>query len=270
MSYVPLHLHTEYSLLDGAIKIKKLCEFCKEQGWPAVAVTDHGVMHGAIELYKTAKEMGIKPLIGIELYVYHGDIEEKKPGHNELFHLVLIAKNNTGYRNIVKIASKSAVDGYYYKPRSNHELIEKYSEGVICLSACIQGEVSRSIINNEYEKAYEFAKYYKSIFGDDYYLELQEHGLREEEIANNGLLKIAKELDIKTVITNDSHYLNKEDASWHDTLLCINTNSSKADKENRFHFSNDEFYVKTPEQLRDSFRKLYAEIFEQSIKTRLK
>ncbi|MGN0196570.1 MAG: DNA polymerase III subunit alpha [Candidatus Gastranaerophilaceae bacterium] len=266
MSYVPLHLHTEYSLLDGAIKIKKLCEFCKEQGWPAVAVTDHGVMHGAIELYKTAKEMGIKPLIGIELYVYHGDIEEKKTGHNELFHLILIAKNNTGYRNIVKIASKSAVDGYYYKPRSNHELIEKYSEGVICLSACIQGEVSRSIINNEYEKAYEFAKYYKSIFGDDYYLELQEHGLREEEIANNGLLKIAKELDIKTVITNDSHYLNKEDASWHDTLLCINTNSSKADKESRFHFSNDEFYVKTPEQLRDSFRKLDAEIFEQSIK----
>lgn len=266
MSYVPLHLHTEYSLLDGAIKVKKLCEFCKEQGWPAVAITDHGVMHGAIELYKTAKEAGIKPLIGIEIYVYHGDIEEKKPGHNELFHLVLIAKNNIGYRNIVKIASKSAVDGYYYKPRSNHELIEKYSEGVICLSACIQGEVSRSIINNDYEKAFEFAKYYKSIFGDDYYIELQDHGLREEEIANNGLLKIAKELNIKTVITNDSHYLNKEDASWHDTLLCINTNSSKADKENRFHFSNDEFYVKTPEQLRDSFRKLDAEIFEQSIK----
>ncbi|MGN0005424.1 MAG: DNA polymerase III subunit alpha [Candidatus Gastranaerophilaceae bacterium] len=266
MSYVPLHLHTEYSLLDGAIKIKKLCNFCKEQGWPAVAVTDHGVMHGAIELYKTAREVGIKPIIGIEVYVYHGDIKEKKPGQNELYHLVLLAKNNTGYKNLVKIASKSAVEGYYYKPRSNHELIEKYSEGLICLSACIQGEVSFALRQKDYEKALETAKYYKSVFGDDYYLELQDHGLQEEEIANNGLLKIAKELNIKTVITNDSHYLKKEDASWHDTLLCIQTNASKAEKEGRFHFSNDEFYVKTPEELKSSFKKLDEETFEQSIK----
>ncbi|MGN0015617.1 MAG: DNA polymerase III subunit alpha, partial [Candidatus Gastranaerophilaceae bacterium] len=266
MSYVPLHLHTEYSLLDGAIKIKQLCNFCKEQGWPAVAITDHGVMHGAIELYKTAKESGIKPIIGIEVYVYAGDITEKKPGQNLLHHLVLLAKNNTGYKNLVKIASKSAVDGYYYKPRVNHALIEQHSEGVICLSACIQGEVARSIINNQYDEALEFAKYYKSLFGDDYYIELQEHGLPEEEKTNNGLLKIAKELDIKTVITNDSHYLKKEDASWHDTLLCIQTNSDKANKENRFHFPNDEFYVKTPEELRVSFKKLNPEIFEQSIK----
>ena len=266
MSYVPLHLHTEYSLLDGAIKVKKLCNFCKEQGWPAVAITDHGVMHGAIELYKTAKEIGIKPIIGIEVYVYHGDIKEKKPGQNELYHLVLLAKNNTGYKNLVKIASKSAVEGYYYKPRSNHELIEKYSEGLICLSACIQGEVSFALRQKDYEKALETAKYYKSVFGDDYYLELQDHGLPEEEIANNGLLKIAKELDIKTVITNDSHYLKKEDASWHDTLLCIQTNASKAEKETRFHFSNDEFYVKTPDELKASFKKLDEETFEQSIK----
>ncbi len=266
MSYVPLHLHTEYSLLDGAIKIKKLCNFCKEQGWPAVAITDHGVMHGAIELYKTAKEIGIKPIIGIEVYVYHGDIKEKKSGQNELYHLVLLAKNNTGYKNLVKIASKSAVEGYYYKPRSNHELIEKYSEGLICLSACIQGEVSFALRQKDYEKALETAKYYKSVFGDDYYLELQDHGLTEEEIANNGLLKIAKELNIKTVITNDSHYLKKEDASWHDTLLCIQTNASKAEKETRFHFSNDEFYVKTPEELKASFKKLDDETFEQSIK----
>lgn len=266
MSYVPLHLHTEYSLLDGAIKIKQLCNFCKEQGWPAVAITDHGVMHGAIELYKTAKEAGIKPIVGIEVYVYAGDIMEKKPGQNLLHHLVLLAKNNTGYKNLVKIASKSAVDGYYYKPRVNHALIEQHAEGVICLSACIQGEVARSVINNQYDEALEFAKYYKSLFGDDYYIELQDHGLPEEEKANNGLLKIAKELNIKTVITNDSHYLKKEDASWHDTLLCIQTNSSKAEKENRFHFSNDEFYVKTPEQLKNSFRKLDSEIFENSIK----
>lgn len=266
MSYVPLHLHTEYSLLDGAIKIKKLVSFCKDQGWPAVAVTDHGVMHGAIELYKTANEAGIKPIIGIEVYVYHGDITEKKPGQNKLYHLILLAKNNQGYKNIVKIASKSAVDGYYYKPRCNHELIENHSEGIICLSACIASEVSRAIWEEkDYDKALEVAKYYKSIFGDDYYLELQDHGLQEEELSNNGLLKIAKELNIKTVITNDSHYMKKEDASWHDTLLCIQTNSSKKDVD-RFKFSNDEFYVKTPEELRAAFRKLDDETFEQSIK----
>ena len=266
MSYVPLHLHTEYSLLDGAIKVKKLCQFCKDHGWPAVAITDHGVMHGAIELFKTAKEMGIKPLIGLEAYIYHGDITEKKPGQNELYHLILIAKNNEGYKNLVKIASKSAVDGYYYKPRSNHELIEKYSEGLICLSACIAGEVSNSIINDNYDEALKIAKYYKSIFGEDYYIELQAHGMPEEEKANKGLLKIAKQLKIKTVITNDSHYLNKEDASWHDTLLCLNTNASKANKESRFHFPNDEFYVKTPEQLKEAFKGLDEQIFEESIK----
>ena len=267
MSYVPLHLHTEYSLLDGAIKVKKLCQFCKEQGWPAVAITDHGVMHGAIELYKTAKETGIKPIIGIEVYIFDGDIEkDRDPAKNKLNHLILLAKNNTGYKNLVKIASKSAVDGYYYKPRSNHALIEKYSEGLICLSACIAGEVSGEIINGNYENALQIAKYYKSIFGEDYYIELQEHGIKEEKVANIGLLKIAKELNIKTVITNDSHYLRKEDASWHDTLLCINTNASKADKEGRFHFENDEFYVKTPEELKEAFSNLDDEIFEQSIK----
>lgn len=265
MSYVPLHLHTEYSLLDGAIKVKKLCEFCKEQGWPAVAITDHGVMHGAIELYKTAREAGIKALIGLEAYVYHGQLDERKKDQT-LYHLILIAKNDTGYKNLVKIASISSIEGLYYKPRSNHELIEKYSEGLICLSACIAGEVSNSLINDDYEKALEFAKYYQSVFGDDYYIELQDHGLPEEEKANNGLLKIAKELNIKTVITNDSHYLKKEDASWHDTLLCLNTNADKANKETRFHFPNDEFYVKTPEELREAFKKLDDETFEQSIK----
>ncbi len=267
MTYVPLHVHTEYSLLDGAIRIKQLCNFCKEQGWPAVAITDHGVMHGAVELYKTAKEdYGIKPIIGIEVYVYDGDITEKNTGQNILHHLILLAKNNIGYKNLVKIASKSAVEGYYYKPRVNHSLIEQHFEGLICLSACIQGEVARSVIDGNYKKALDFAKYYKSLFGEDYYIELQDHGLPEEEKANNGLLKIAQELNIKTVITNDSHYLKKEDASWHDTLLCIQTNSDKANKENRFHFSNDEFYVKTPEELRLSFKKLNKEIFEQSIK----
>ncbi|MGN0192405.1 MAG: DNA polymerase III subunit alpha [Candidatus Gastranaerophilaceae bacterium] len=266
MQYVPLHVHTEYSLLDGAIKIKDYCKFAKENDMPAVAITDHGVMYGAIEMYKTAREAGLKPLIGCEVYVFHGDIKEKnKPGEKN-YHLVLIAKNLKGYQNLIKIASIAQVEGFYYKPRVNHEIIEQHSEGLICLSACIQGEVARYIIDDKYEEAFEFAKYYHNIFKDDYYIEIQDHGLHEEEKANNGLLKIAKELGIKTVITNDSHYLYKEDASWHDTLLCINTNARKADKENRFHFQNDEFYIKTPEQLRDSFKKLDAETFENSIK----
>lgn len=265
MKYVPLHVHTEYSLLDGAIRVKEYCKFAKENGMEAVAITDHGVMHGAIELYKTAKEEGLKPLIGCEVYVYHGNIKEKKPGENRLYHLVLIAKNNTGYRNLVKLVSIANVEGHYYKPRINHELIEKYSEGLICLSACIQGEVARSIIDDEFEKAVEYAKYYQNLFKDDYYIEIQSHDMPEEEKANKGLVKIAKDLGIKLVITNDSHYLNKEDAAWHDTLLCIQTNSDKADKIGRFHFPNDEFYVKTPEQLRESFRKLDTETFEEAI-----
>ena len=190
---------------------------------------------------------------------------EKKTGKNVLYHLVLLAKNIKGYQNLVKLASISAVDGYYYKPRVNHELLEKYSEGIICLSACIQGEVARTIIDNDYDKALETAKYYKSIYGEDYYIEIQDHGLPEEEKANNGLIKISKELNIKLVITNDSHYIKKEDASWHDTLLCIQTNSDKANKEDRFHFSNDEFYVKTPEELRVAFKKLDNETFNQAI-----
>ena len=265
MQYVPLHLHTENSLLDGAIRIKELCKFAKENDMPAVAITDHGNMYGAIQMYETAKEMGLKPLIGCEFYVYDGDITEKNPAKTHPYHLVLIAKDQTGYKNLVKLVSIAKCQGMYYKPRINHELIEQYHEGLICLSACVQGEVAQGFIQGEKEKSYEAAKFYKGLFGEDYYIELQDHGLEKQKMSNPGLIELAKELDIKMVFTNDSHYLRKEDADWHDTLLCIQTNALK-ESNDRFRFPNDEFYVKTPEQLRDSFRWMEADMFDECIK----
>lgn len=265
MQYVPLHLHSEYSLLDGAIKLKDLCAFAKENDMPAVAVTDHGVMYGAIDFYKTAKEMGVKPLIGCEFYVYDGEITEKNSSKTHLNHLVLIAKDKQGYANLVKLVSIAHCEGFYYKPRINFELIKKYSQGLICLSACVQGELADLILQKELKKAKERAQKYKDLFKDDYYIELQDHGLDGQKRSNPDLINIAKELDIKMVITNDSHYLRKEDADWHDTLLCLQTNALKTD-ENRFHFPNNEFYVKTVSELRDAFKWLDSETFEQAIK----
>lgn len=265
MQYVPLHLHTENSLLDGAIRIKELCKFAKENDMPAVAITDHGNMYGAIQMYEEAKSAGIKPLIGCEFYVYDGDITEKNPAKTHPWHLVLIAKDQTGYKNLVKLVSTAKCKGMYYKPRINHELIEKHHEGLICLSACVQGEVAQGFIQGNKEASYEAAKFYKGLFGEDYYIELQDHGLEKQKMSNPGLIQLAKDLDIKMVITNDSHYLKKEDADWHDTLLCIQTNALK-ESQDRFRFPNDEFYVKTPEQLRDSFKWMEADMFEECIK----
>lgn len=264
MQYVPLHLHSEYSLLDGAIKLKNLCKFAKENDMPAVAVTDHGAMYGAIDFYRTAKETGVKPLIGCEFYVYDGDITERNSSKTRLNHLVLIAKDKQGYANLVKLVSIAHCEGFYYKPRVNFELVEKYHEGLICLSACVQGELADLILQKELKKAKERAQQYKDLFKDDYYIELQDHGLDNQKRSNPDLINIAKELDIKMVITNDSHYLRKEDADWHDTLLCLQTNALKSD-ENRFSFPNNEFYVKTVSELRDAFKWMDAETFEQAI-----
>lgn len=264
MQYVPLHLHSEYSLLDGAIRLKDLCAFAKENDMPAVAITDHGVMYGAIDFYRTAKDMGIKPLIGSEFYVFQGDLTEKNQSRNHLNHLVLIAKDKQGYANLIKLVSIAHCDGFYYKPRINFDLIKQYSQGLICLSACVQGELADLILQKELLKAKETAAKYKELFKDDYYIELQDHGLDKQKRSNPDLINIAKELDIKLVITNDSHYLRKEDADWHDTLLCLQTNALKSE-ENRFHFPNNEFYVKTVSELRDSFKWLDSETFEKAI-----
>ena len=200
MSFVPLHLHTEYSLLDGAIKLKELINFCKDNDMPACAITDHGVMYGAIEFYKLAKANNIKPLIGCECYVHTGDIHEKDPNNNPHFHIVLLAKNLTGYKNLIKLVSTSHLEGFYYKPRINHDLIKEHSEGLICLSACLGGEVNSCITNGNTEKAKEIAKWYQDVFGEDYYIELQDHGLPEQKRNNPILMSIAKEL-VKSIQT---------------------------------------------------------------------
>lgn len=263
--YVPLHLHTEYSLLDGAIRIGDLIKFCSENNMPAVAVTDHGVMYGDMELYELARDSGVKPIMGCEFYVHDGDITEHDKNHNPCYHLVLLVKNNVGYANIVKLTSNAWCKGRYVKPRINWELLEQYHEGLICCSACLGGEVLQSLLKGDYEGAKAIAKKYKDLFGEDYYIELQDHGLEEQKRTNPDLIKIAQELDIEMVITNDSHYLRLEDADMHDTLLCMQTNSDKDDP-NRFHFPNNEFYVKTPSQLRDSFRWMDSELFDKCIK----
>lgn len=263
--YVPLHLHTEYSLLDGAIRIGDLLKFCKENNFPAVAVTDHGVMYGDMELYELARNEGVKPIMGCEFYVHDGDITEHDKNNNPCYHLVLLAKNNEGYANIIKLTSIAWCKGRYVKPRINWELLEKHHEGLICCSACLGGEVLQRLLKNDYDGAKAIAQKYKDLFGDDYYIELQDHGLEEQKRTNPDLIKLAKELDIEMVITNDSHYLNLEDADMHDTLLCMQTNSDKDDP-NRFHFPNNEFYVKTPSQLRDSFKWMDSETFDRCIK----
>jgi len=261
---VPLHVHTEYSLLDVAIIIDDLVNFAKENNMPAVAITDHGVMYGDMELYTTAKEAGVKPILGCEFYVHDGDIEEHDKNNNPCYHLVLLAKNRTGYANIIKLTSIAWCKGKYVKPRINWELIKKYHEGIICLSACLGGEVLQYLLKGDTQKAKEIAKQYQDLFGEDYYIELQDHGLEEQKRTNPQLIQLAKELGIKMVITNDSHYLTRDDADMHDTLLCMQTNSDKDDP-NRFHFANNEFYVKTATQLRDSFKWMDAETFNECI-----
>ena len=261
---IPLHIHTEYSLLDGMIRVSELVNYAKENGLNAIAITDHGVMYSAIEFYEQAKAAGINPLIGCEFYVHDGDIHQKDNLHNPLYHLILIAKDQTGYKNLIKLVSTAWCEGFYYKPRINFELIKEYHEGLICTSACLGGEVLQHLQHGEKEKAIETAKKYKELFGDDYYIELQDHGLEEQKRTNPELIKIAKELGIKMVITNDSHYLRKEDADAQDSLLCLQTNADKSDP-NRFHFPNNEFYVKSQEEMRKAFSWMDDEMFNECV-----
>jgi len=259
---IPLHIHSEYSLLDGTIRIGDLVNYAKENELPAIAVTDHGVMYSAIEFYEKAKEAGIKPLIGCEFYVHNGDITVKDSSNNPLYHLVLIAKDAKGYANLIKLVSTAWCDGFYYKPRINFELLQKFHEGLICASACLGGEVLKHLLNKETDKARETAIRYKELFGDDYYLELQDHNLEEQKRTNPMLIELARELGIKMIITNDSHYLRREDADAQDTLLCLQTNADKNDP-NRFSFPNNEFYIKSKEDMRKAFSWMDEATFEE-------
>ena len=263
--FVHLHVHSEYSLLDGANRIKDLPVRAKELGMKAIALTDHGVMYGVIDFYKECKKNGIKPIIGCEVYVAPRSRLDKEPNiDNSYAHLILLAKDNEGYKNLIKLVSIGFTEGFYYKPRVDLETIEKYSEGLVCLSACLAGSINQAILANDMNKAKDIARWYKRVFGDDYYLELQYNGLREQAIVNQKLVEIARELDIPLVATNDAHYLKREDAYNHEVLLCIQT-GKKMNDEDRMRFETDEFFIKSPAEMYEHFTNL-PEVLENTVK----
>ncbi|HEY9680132.1 MAG TPA: DNA polymerase III subunit alpha [Oculatellaceae cyanobacterium] len=250
--YVPLHLHTEYSLLDGATAVKDLVKKAKAENMPAVAITDHGVMYGAVELNKTCHEMGgVKPIIGCEAYIIDGNIKDKTSRQN-LHHLTMLSQNLQGYKNLVRLNSRAHIEGYYYKPRINKEMLAEHKEGLIVLSGCLGAELCQHLLHDEYEKAKASAAWYKEVLGDNYYLEIQDHGYPEDRKANRGLVRISKELGIKLCATNDSHFTNKDDAVAHDCLLCIQMGKKVVDAQ-RMKFSGWE-YIKNGDEMSYLFR----------------
>ncbi len=255
MGFTHLHVHTEYSLLDGSSKIKELVARAKELGMDSIAITDHGVMYGVIDFYKAAKEIGMKPIIGCEVYVAPGSRFDRETvsGEDRYYHLVLLAENNQGYQNLMKIVSKGFVDGFYYKPRVDEEVLTTYHEGIIALSACLAGEIPRCLERGMYEEAKKTARHYEEIFGKgNFFLELQDHGIPTQKTVNQGLLRLSRELEIDLVATNDSHYTFAEDAQPHDILLCIQTGKKVAD-ENRMRYEGGQYYVKSEEEMRKLF-----------------
>lgn len=253
MSFVHLHLHTEYSLLDGLTKIKKLASTLKEFEMPGCAITDHGNMYGAIEFYKTFQKNELKPVIGCEIYTTTGSRFDKSPNNKKLNHLILLAKDHDGYQNLMKLVSIGHEEGFYYKPRLDWEMIEKYHQGLMCLSGCVGGEVYKNIIDNDYKNAKDVATKYQQLFGDNYYLEIQRHGLKEQTEANPQLIKLSHELGIPLVATNDSHYLKKDDAFAQDVLIMINTQTN-TNNQNRLSMANTpEFYLKNSQDMTNLF-----------------
>jgi len=254
--YVPLHLHTEYSLLDGAIRIKEMVQRAQEFKLPAVAMTDHGNLFGAVEFYKQVKKAGLKPIIGCEVYVAPGSRLEKGGSDNDeaSFHLILLARDNTGYRNLVTLVTNAYLEGFYYKPRIDMDLLEQYSGGLIGLSACLKGEIPYCLQRGMLDRARQKALQFKHILGpDNFYLEIQENGMEEQREVNRKLIELAEELHIGLVATNDCHYLKKEDARAHEILLCIQTGKTLKDL-NRMRMSTDEFYFKSPEEMKEAFK----------------
>lgn len=256
MSFTHLHVHTEYSLLDGSSKIKEITKRAAELGMDSLAITDHGVMYGVIDFYKAAKEAGIKPILGCEVYVAPGSRFDKEAGTGEdkYNHLVLLAENNTGYQNLMKIVSRGFTEGFYYKPRVDKELLREFHEGIIATSACLAGEVQRYLARGMYEEAKRVALYYQDIFGkDNFFLELQDHGIAEQHYVNPQLLRMSEETGIELICTNDVHYTYADDADAHDILLCIQTGKKVTD-ENRMRYTGGQYYLKSPEEMTELFK----------------
>ncbi|MCG0274806.1 MAG: DNA polymerase III subunit alpha [Thermosediminibacteraceae bacterium] len=255
--FVHLHVHTNYSLLDGACDITKLAKRAKELGMDTMAITDHGVMYGIIDFYKAMKAEGIKPIIGCEVYMAKRSIKDRQPGiDDDQYHLVLLAENEIGYKNLVKLVSLGFLEGYYYKPRVDKELLKKHSQGLIALSACLAGEIPSYLVMGEYERAKEAALELNDIFGEgNFFLELQDHGLKEQKVVNSGLIRLSRETGIPLVATNDVHYILKSDEQVHDAMLCIQTGKTIKD-EDRLKFNSAEFYLKSEEEMRMLFAHL--------------
>ena len=257
MAFVHLHLHTEYSLLDGACRIERLLDHIQEMGQNAVAITDHGCMYGVIDFYKAAKKRGVKPIIGCEVYVAKRTRFDKVHEFDaENRHLVLLCENETGYRNLITMVSKAWTEGFYNKPRVDFELLQQYHEGLIALSACLSGEIPRALARNDYEGAKEAALQYRDIFGEgNFYLELQDHGLDGEHYVNPNIIRMSRETGIPLVVTNDCHYIAPEDSRMHHILLCIQTGRTVEDADT-LEFGSEEFYCKTDEEMRALFPEL--------------
>ncbi|MFC0903398.1 DNA polymerase III subunit alpha [Clostridium sp. MT-14] len=263
--WVSLHQHTEYSLLDSSAKIPELIARAKELGMNSMAITDHGVMYGCVDFYKEAKAQGIKPIIGCEIYVSQGDMHIKQNnGRNENYHLVLLVKNKEGYGNLMKIVSTASIEGFYYKPRVDHAYLRSHSSGLIALSACMSGEIQSNILKNDLETARNAALFYRDTFKDGFYLELQYHGIEQQLKINEQLIAMSKELHIPLVVTNDVHYIRKEDYTAHDILLCIQTGKT-VEEEDRMRYPSDEFYLKSPEEMCSMFSNV-PEALENTVK----
>lgn len=262
--FVHLHTHTAYSLLDGAGKIDVLIERAKELGMRALAITDHGVMYGVVDFYKACKKAGIKPIIGCEVYVAPKSRFDKAGRDDSPYHLVLLVKNEVGYRNLTHLVSQAYLEGFYYKPRVDRELLEEYHEGLIALSACLAGEVPQDILNDDLAKAKEDILWYKNLFGEgNYYLELQNHGIIEQQKVNRALAELSRECGVPIVATNDNHYVYREDAQMQDVMLCIQTGKTLADN-NRMRFDGEEFYLKSYDEMREALGE-YPEALERTV-----
>lgn len=252
--FTHLHLHTEYSLLDGACRIEPLVLRAKELGMTSLAITDHGNMYGAVDFYKTCKKHGIKPIIGCEVYVApRTRFDREKVLDKDYNHLILLCENETGYKNLIKLVSLSYTEGYYYKPRVDHDILEKYHDGLICLSACLAGEIPQAILERDYEKAKNSALWYRDVFGENnYFLELQDHGIKEQKIVAEGIERLNAETGIPVVVTNDTHYINKDDSKIQQTLICIATNHVLGE-DTGLEFHSQEFYLKSEEEMKQLF-----------------